>query len=167
MYRSTAVRRRKVTWFDKPQNTEPIKLTDIRRTASQVKCSCSADTESQVTFRRLSAVDRRHCRPQAVGVFGQYAACRFDTLRWFGLLCRIAFLLFLFCMRLFYLRLCAVFCFFFVCVWTYGFVSLYVSEFLTAACGVSPLRGRPALSKAQGLDPNAFYFGCGSMVLFT
>ena len=42
------------------------------------------------------------------------------------------------------------------CVWTYGFVSLYVSEFLTAACGVSPLRGRPALSKAKGLDPNAF-----------
>ncbi len=77
-----------------------------------MKGTCSADTDSQVTFRRLSAVDRRHCRPQAVGVFGQYAACRFDTLRWFGLLCRIAFLLFLFCMRLFYLRLCAVFCFF-------------------------------------------------------
>ena len=33
---------------------------------------------------------------------------------------------------------------------------LYVDEFLIAACGVSPLRGRPALAKAQGLDPNAF-----------
>ena len=55
------------------------------------------------------------------------------------------------------LRLCA----FRVC--TDNFVSLYVSEFLTAACGVSPLRGRPALAKAQGLDPNAFSFGCGSV----
>ena len=26
--------------------------------ANQVKCPCSADTDSQVTFRRLSAVDR-------------------------------------------------------------------------------------------------------------
>ena len=41
-------------------------------------------------------------------------------------------------------------------VWTYGFAFLYVNEFLFAACGVSPLRGRPALAKAQGLDPNAF-----------
>ncbi len=41
------------------------------------------------------------------------------------------------------------------------FSSLYVSEFLIAACGVSPLRGRPALSKAKGLDPNAFSFWCG------
>ena len=37
-----------------------------------------------------------------------------------------------------------------------AFSSLYVSEFLIAACGVSPLRGRPALAKAKGLDPNAF-----------
>ena len=41
-----------------PQNTEHIKVTAIRRTASQVKCSCSADIARQVTFRRLSAVDR-------------------------------------------------------------------------------------------------------------
>ena len=41
------------------------------------------------------------------------------------------------------------------------FASLYVSEVLTSARGVSPLRGRPALAKAQGLDPNAFSFGCG------
>ena len=61
------------------------------------------------------------------------------------------------------LRLCAMHLLCAFCVVTVGFVSLYVSEFLIAACGVSPLRGRPALAKAQGLDPNAFYFGCGSV----
>ena len=85
-----------------------------------------------------------------VGVFGQCAACRFDALCFFGLRCGIAVLLFLFYMRLFYLRLCA------FCVVTVDFVSLYVSEFLIAACGVSLLRERPALAKAKGLDPNAF-----------
>ena len=69
-----------------------------------------------------------------------------------GLDCGVDYdgLLFLFCMRLFYLRLCA------FRVWTDSFSSLYVNEFLTAACGVSLLRERPALAKAQGLDPNAF-----------
>ena len=52
------------------------------------------------------------------------------------------------------LFLCICFCLF--RVWTDAFVWLYVSEFWIAACGVSPLRGRPALAKAQGLDPNAF-----------
>ena len=65
-------------------------------------------------------------------------------------------LLFLFCMRLLDLQLCA------FRVWNDAFSSLYVGEFFSAACGVSPLRGRPALSKAKGLDPNAFSFGCGS-----
>ena len=83
-------------------------------------------------------------------VFGQYAACRIDALQWFGLLCGIAVLLFLFCMRLFGLLVCA------FRVWTDDFDFLYVSEFLTSACGVSLLRERPALAKAQGLDPNAF-----------
>ena len=59
-------------------------------------------------------------------------------------------LLFLFCMRLFELRLCA------FCVVADSFSSLYVSEFFFAACGVSLLRERPALFKAKGLDPNAF-----------
>ena len=59
-------------------------------------------------------------------------------------------LLFLFCMRLLDMLLCA------FRVWTDAFAFLYVDEFLIAACGVSPLRGRPALAKAKGLDPNAF-----------
>ena len=83
-------------------------------------------------------------------VIGQYAACRFDALWFFGLICGTTVLLFLFCMRLFYLRLCA------FRVGIGAFISLYVSEFFFAACGVSPLRGRPALSEAKGLDPNAF-----------
>ena len=41
-----------------PQNTAPTKPRNSSRTASQVKCFCSADTDSQVTYRRLSAVDR-------------------------------------------------------------------------------------------------------------
>ena len=90
-----------------------------------------------------------------VGVFGQYAACRFEALSFFGLRCGIAVLLFLFCMRLFYLRLCA------FCVVTVGFVSLYVSEFLIAACGVSPLRGRlkdSALKNPAALERLANFF---------
>ena len=64
-------------------------------------------------------------------------------------------LLFLFCMRLFDLRLCA------FCVWADGFASLYVSEFLTFACGVSPLRGRPkdsALWNPAALERLANFF---------
>ena len=91
-------------------------------------------------------------------LFSVNAACRFDALQLFGLLCGIAGLLFLFCMRLLDLLLCA----FRVGIDAFSF--LYVGEFLIAACGVSPLRGRPALAKAQGLDPNAFSFGCGSVV---
>ncbi len=41
-----------------PQNTVPTKPRNPSRTASQVKCSCSANTDNQVTYRRLSAVDR-------------------------------------------------------------------------------------------------------------
>ena len=75
---------------------------------------CSADTDSQVTFRRLSAVDWRHCRPQAVGVFGQ---CRMQVWRstllfW---LYRLWWSAFLFCMRLFlFAALCGVL--FFLCL---------------------------------------------------
>ena len=89
-------------------------------------------------------------------VLGQYAACRIEGLWFFGLMCGIAVLLIVLSACGFLnLRLCA------FCVVTDNFSFLYVSEFLTAACGVSPLRGRPALSKAKGLDPNAFSFGCG------
>ena len=73
-------------------------------------------------------------------------------------------LLFLFCMRLLDLQLCA------FCVWTYGFAFLYVSEFLTAACGVSPLRGRPkdsALWNPAALErlANFLVSGAGLWVL--
>ena len=105
-----------------PQNTEHIKVTAIRRTASQVKCSCSADIARQVTFRRLSAVDGLHV---------------------FILLFKLWWTSLLGCMRLLDMLVCA---FHLLCafrVWTYGFAFLYVNEFLTSACGISPLRGRP------------------------
>ena len=54
---------------------------------------------------------------------------------------------------------CIWFCLF--CVLTVGFVSLYVSKFLTAACGVSPLRGRPkdsALWNPAALERLANFF---------
>ena len=95
-------------------------------------------------------------------VIGQYAACRIDALWFFGLMCgdsgsAVSFLhaAFFICGFVRCILLCA------FRVVTDAFASLYVSEFFFAACGVSPLRGRPALAKAQGLDPNAFSFGCG------
>ena len=53
---------------------------------------------------------------------------------------------------------------------TVGFVSLYVSEFFFAACGVSPLRGRPAIAQAprglpKGWTPTLFSLGAGLVVL--
>ena len=94
---------------------------------------CSADTDSQVTFRRLSAVDR--CIASlTVGVFGQYAACRIEGLHFFLLLCRIAILLFLFCIRLFDLRLCLVhLVFLYLCLDLWFFFSLCERIFL---CGL-------------------------------
>ena len=53
-------------------------------------------------------------------------------------------------------------------VWTDGFVSLYVSEFLTAACGVSPLRGRPkdsALWNPAALKRLANFLASGAGLL--
>ena len=69
-------------------------------------------------------------------------------------------LLFLFCMRLWNLRLCA------FCVMTDAFAFLYVDEFLFAACGVSPMRGRPAIAQAprglpKGWTPTLFSLGAG------
>ena len=46
-------------------------------------------------------------------------------------------------------------------VWTYGFAFLYVNEFLTSACGISPLRGRPkdsALWNPAALERLANFF---------
>ena len=54
---------------------------------------------------------------------------------------------------------CNCFCLF--RVWIDAFVSLYVSEFLIAACGVSPLRGRPkdsALWNPAALERLANFF---------
>ena len=76
------------------------------------------------------------------------------------------------CMRLFGLRLCAVHL---LCAFravTDAFVSLYVSEFLTSACGVSPLRGRlkdSALKNPAALERLANFLasGAGLWVLFT
>ena len=52
-------------------------------------------------------------------------------------------------------------CFCLLCVITDSFASLYVSEFLIAACGVSPLRGRPkdsALWNPAALERLANFF---------
>ena len=90
-----------------------------------------------------------------VGVFGQYAACRIVGLHFFDLLCRIAVLLFFSACGFFDLRLCT------FCVVIDAFSSLYVSEFLIAACGVSPLRGRPkdsALWNPAALERLANFF---------
>ena len=71
-------------------------------------------------------------------------------------------LLFLFCMRLFgivALFLCSCFCLFRAAA--DSFVSLYVDEFFFAACGVSPLRGRPkdsALWNPAALERLANFF---------
>ena len=61
-------------------------------------------------------------------------------------------------------------CFCLLCVGIGAFVSLYVSEFLTAACGVSPLRGRPkdsALWNPAALErlANFLVSGAGLWVL--
>ena len=76
----------------------------------------------------------------------------------------LRFYCFFFCMRLFCLLLCA------FRVWTGAFVSLYVSEFSIAACGVSLLRERPAISQAprglpKGWTPTLFSLGAGLLVL--
>ncbi len=99
------------------------------------------------------------------------AACRFDALCFFGLMCGTAVLLIVLSACGFYICgfvRCFWFCF--ICVWTDSFVSLYVSEFLTAACGVSLLRERPALAQAprglpKGLTPTLFSLGAGLLVL--
>ena len=70
----------------------------------------------------------------------------------------------------FYLRLCALHLLCAFRVVADSFVSLYVSEFLIAACGVSPLRGRPAIAQAprglpKGWTPTLFSLGAGLWVL--
>ena len=125
-----------------------------------------------MTFRRLSAVDRyiiavRRCyrskRRMLLTVYTAYfGGLDFDILLFF---CACGFWDCCFV-------LCSFFCLF--CVWTYGFVSLYVSEFLTAACGVSPLRGRlkdSALKNPAALERLANFFFwvrvCGCCALET
>ena len=89
------------------------------------------------------------------------AACRIEGLWFFGLMCGIVVLLIvLSACGFFYLRLCA------FRVVIDAFSSLYVSEFLIAACGVSPLRGRPAIAQAprglpKGWTPTLFSLGAG------
>ena len=100
-------------------------------------------------------------------VIGQYAACRFESLWFFGLMCgdsgstvsflHAAFLIYSFVR-------CILLCAF--CVVTDAFSSLYVDEFLIAACGVSPLRGRPAIAQAprglpKGWTPTLFSLAAG------
>ena len=95
------------------------------------------------------------------------AAYRIDALWFFGLMCgTVVLLIVLSVCGFFYLWLCA------FRVWTDSFAFLYVSEFLTAACGVSPLRGRPAIAQAprglpKGWTPTLFSLGAGLWVLFT
>ena len=101
------------------------------------------------------------------------AACRIDALWFFGLMCGTAVLLIVLsacgfwdCCFVRYIYFCL------LCVVTDGFVSLYVSEFLIVACGVSPLRGRPkdsALWNPAALKRLANFLasGAGLSVLFT
>ena len=125
---------------------------------------------NQVTFRRLTAVDRyiiavRRCyrsmRRMLLTVYTSYFSCLdFDILLFF---CACGFL---------DLRLCAMHLLCAFCVVTVGFVSLYVSEFLFAACGVSPLRGRlkdSALKNPAALKRLANFLasGAGLLVLCT
>ena len=70
------------------------------------------------------------------------------------------------------LRLCAIHLLCAFCVVIGAFASLYVSEFLIAACGVSPLRGRlkdSALKNPAALKrlANFLVSGAGLAVLFT
>ena len=98
-----------------PQNTVPTKPRNPSRTASQVKCSCSANTDNQVTYRRLSAVDRyiiavRRCyrsiRRMLLTVYTAYFGCLdFDILLFFCAcgffdlrLCALHLLLFALCL---------------------------------------------------------------------
>ena len=99
-------------------------------------------------------------------LFSVNAACRFDALQWFDLLCEIAGLLFLFCMRLLDMLLCA------FCVWTDAFVSLYVSEFFLLLAEFRPCEGDQPLPKPQEgctrAGPQRFLAsGAGLWVLFT
>ena len=95
-------------------------------------------------------------------VIGQYAACRIDALCSFCGRFGTAVLLFLFLHAAFwicYFAVCICFCLFRVAA--DSFASLYVSEFLIAACGVSPLRGRlkdSALKNPAALERLANFF---------
>ena len=51
-------KRRKVTWFDKSAEYSPHKAAKFKQNRNPSEMLCSADTDSQVTYRRLSAVDR-------------------------------------------------------------------------------------------------------------
>ena len=101
---------------------------------------CSADIGYFVTFRRLSAVDR-----YIIAVRRCYRSIRRMLLTVYtSLFCYLNFdgLLFLGACGFMDLRLCAMHL---LCAFRVGidaFASLYVGEFLIAACGVSPLRGR-------------------------
>ncbi len=167
MYRSTVSQETAVGHkLTDIRSSEPIKLTDTRSHSKHIKAPkfkqtrkpsempCSADTDSQVTFRRLSAVDRCIASLRSA-VFGQCAAYRFDALCFFGLRCGIAVLLFLFCMRLFlFAALCVLCCdcwlCFSLCQRIFNFcLRSFAPAGATSHCP-SPKRA------AQGLDPNAF-----------
>ena len=84
----------------------------------------------------------------------------------------IAVLIFFSACGFFYLWLCAMHLLCAFCVVTDAFSSLYVSEFLIAACGVSPLRGRlkdSALKNPAALKrlANFLVSGAGLWLLFT
>ena len=106
-------------------------------------------------------------------LFSVNAACRIDALWFFGLMCGTVVLLIVLSACGFWdccFVLCICFCLFRVV--TVGFASLYVSEFLTSACGISPLRGRlkdSALKNPAALEMLANFLasGAGLWVLFT
>ena len=125
---------------------------------------------NQVTFRRLTAVDRyiiaiRRCyrsiRRMLLTVYTSYFVV-------YALIFYFSFVhaAFLICG---FVR-CICFCLF--CVGIGAFAFLYVSEFLFTACGISPLRGRlkdSALKNPAALKRLANFLasGAGLLLLFT
>ena len=121
---------------------------------------CSADTDSQVTYRRLSAVDRYIIAVRRCYRSIRRMQDRCSLVLWIDVWdsgSTVSFLHAAFWTVALFLCIC--FCLFRVAA--DNFSSLYVSEFLIAACGISPLRGRlkdSALKNPAALERLANFF---------
>ena len=126
-----------------------------------------------MTYRRLSAVDRYIIAVRRCYRSKRRMQDRCSLVLWIAVWTMMDDCFFSAC-GFFYLRLCALQLLLLVLCLDLCFAFLYVSEFLTAACGVSPLRGRlkdSALKNPAALERLANFFFwvrvCGCCALET